>query len=209
MSSERARRSRALPAHGIAGLRESRRTREGPLDYATVNGILASLALFAGGAGTLLLALLSVPATRHRIGRELAGEERVVLGLAWGVAAIATAGSLYFSQVVGFTPCVLCWYQRIAMYPLVLVLAVGALTSDGRVWRYGLPLSGIGLLIAAYHIALQNRPALDVGTCSPDVPCTLRYVAVYGFVSIPVMAAGGFLLISSLLLVARTVAQES
>ena len=74
------------------------------------------------------------------------------------------------------------------------------LVRDGRVWRYGLPLSVVGLAIAAYHVLIQFQPALDAGTCSAAAPCTARYVAVYGFISIPVMAGSGFLLITSLLL---------
>lgn len=176
------------------------------MDFAAVSRSLASLALLSAGGAVVLLVLLALPAGRARLGRELAGEARLLLGIAWLAAGIATAGSLYFSQVVGFAPCVLCWYQRIAMYPLVLVLAVAAITADARAWRYGLPLSGAGLLVSAYHIALQYQPALDTGTCSAEVPCTLRYVSVFGFVSIPVMAAGGFLLVSALLLTARQAA---
>lgn len=108
-------------------------------------------------------------------------------------------GSLYYSEVVGFVPCELCWWQRIAMYPLVLVLGVAAVRGDRRVAWYGLPLSVVGLAIALYHILIQFQPTLDVGMCDGGVPCTARYLSVFGFVSIPVMASGGFLLVTGLL----------
>jgi hypothetical protein len=174
------------------------------VDFVGVTRSLSSLALLSAFAGLVLLGILVVPAGRARLRRALAGDERGLLALAWITALVASAGSLYYSEVAGLPPCLLCWYQRIAMYPLVLVLGVGAVTADGRAWRYGLPLSVAGLLIAVYHVIIQYRPALDVVTCDAAAPCTVRYVAAFGFVSIPVMAASGFLLISALLLTTRT-----
>ena len=89
------------------------------------------------------------------------------------------------------------------MYPLVVVLGVGMLRADAGVWRFALPLPLIGLLIAAYHVTIQWRPTLDVGTCDVGAPCTGRYVAVFGVVSIPTMAGAAFLLITSLLFLVR------
>jgi disulfide bond formation protein DsbB len=175
------------------------------LSYAAFSQSAGTLALLAALAGLGLLLLLALPGLRRRLQERLAGEERSLIGLAWGTAAVATAGSLYYSEVAGLVPCVLCWYQRIAMYPLVLVLGVAFVAADRRVWRYGLPLSLVGLVIAAYHVLIQFQPALDAGTCSAAAPCTARYVAVYGFVSIPVMAGSGFLLLSALLLTLRSV----
>ncbi len=174
--------------------------------YGGITGSLAGLALLAGVTGLVLLLALVLPAVRRAVEGQIAGQGRALLVLAWIVATASSGGSLYFSEVVGFIPCILCWYQRIAMYPLVLVLGVGALTGDRRVWRYALPLSGTGLIIALYHVALQLQPALDVGMCTAGAPCNVRYVAVFGFVSIPVMAAGGFLLISGLVLAAARAA---
>jgi disulfide bond formation protein DsbB len=117
-------------------------------------------------------------------------------------------GSLYFSEVVGFVPCLFCWYQRIAMYPLVPILGVALLLGDSRVWRYVLPLSGIGLLLSIYHSIIELRPSLAVGTCEAAAPCTVRLFAVLGFISIPVMAGTAFLLISALMLVLRSVERD-
>jgi disulfide bond formation protein DsbB len=170
------------------------------MSFGAVTDTLASLSLLSGGLGVLLLATLALPGGRSYLRREARGRERLLVGLAWGVAAISTAGSLYYSQVVGFLPCVLCWYQRIAMYPLVLLLAVGLVEPGRATARYGLPLSIGGLAVALYHVMIQLRPALEAtGVCDASVPCTARYLSVYGFVSIPVMAAGGFLLITGLL----------
>lgn len=175
------------------------------MSYAAFSQTAGTLALLSALAGAVLFALWILPAGRRELVGRLAGEERSLTGLAWVTAAVSMAGSLYYSEVLGLVPCVLCWYQRIAMYPLVLMLGVALLVQDGRVWRYGLPLSVVGLGIAAYHVLIQFRPALDAGTCSAAAPCTARYVAVYGFVSIPVMAGSGFLLITSLLLTLRAV----
>ena len=117
--------------------------------------------------------------------------------------ALAMGGSLYLSEVAGLLPCLLCWYQRIAMYPLVLVLGVGVLRGEAGAWRYAVPLSVVGLCISLYHVALQLQPALDVVTCDTGAPCSVRYLAVFGFVSIPWMAGGAFLLITALMLAVR------
>ena len=171
------------------------------MNFATVSRSLGLLTILAFvGAGVLLL-LLALPAGRGWLRRNFEGETRGLLGLATLVATFASVGSLYLSEVVGFAPCLLCWYQRIAMYPLVLVLGVGTLTADPRAWRYGLPLSVVGALIAAYHVLIQFQPGLDAGMCEAGVPCTARYLSIFGFISIPVMAGAAFLLVTGLLLV--------
>ncbi|HSR40730.1 MAG TPA: disulfide bond formation protein B [Longimicrobiales bacterium] len=172
--------------------------------YATIVQTLGILALVALVSGAALLLALAVPSGRAALRRRLVGLERHVLGWAWAVALIAMSGSLYLSDVVGLVPCLLCWYQRIAMYPLVLVLGVGVVRNEPAAWRYGLPLPLVGFVIAAYHVALQLQPSLDVVSCSSGAPCTARYLAVFGFVSIPWMAGAAFLLITALLLTLRT-----
>jgi disulfide bond formation protein DsbB len=94
------------------------------------------------------------------------------------------------------------------MYPLVFVLGVGLLRSDANAWRFALPLSVVGFLIAAYHVTIQWRPNLDVGTCNTGAPCTGRYLSVFGFISIPTMAGAAFLLITVLLLLVRSLERE-
>ncbi len=123
------------------------------------------------------------------------------LGLAWFVALLATAGSLYFSEAAGFTPCTLCWYQRIAMYPLVVVLAIGAVGRDRAVAWTAVALAGIGAVIAGYHVALEWIPSLDTGACAAATPCTFVWFRVFGFISLPTLALTAFLLILTLLAV--------
>ncbi len=127
------------------------------------------------------------------------------LWLAWLAALAATGGSLYLSEVLHYPPCVLCWWQRIAMYPLVLVLGAGALRNDPAIRWYALPLAAVGALIAGYHTLLQRVPALDQATsCSAEAPCNVMWVQAFGFVSIPVMALAAFVLIGVLALIAPT-----
>ena len=109
-------------------------------------------------------------------------------------------GSLYLSEIVGFVPCTLCWYQRIAMYPLVLLLGIAAVRTDTAIRRYAVPLAGIGAVISAYHVAVQRLPGLPSGSCSLDVPCSAIYVERFGFVTIPVMALVGFVSIVVILI---------
>ncbi len=124
-----------------------------------------------------------------------------VLYLAWLQALVATLGSLFFSEVMGWTPCVLCWYQRILMYPLVAVLAVGILLKDKRVSTYVLPLSIGGFLIAAYHNLLYYGVIQEV--CKQGVSCTTRFFAWFGFITIPLLSLLAFAIITTLMLIHR------
>ncbi|HEX4822213.1 MAG TPA: disulfide bond formation protein B [Acidimicrobiales bacterium] len=124
------------------------------------------------------------------------------LGLAFAVACVSMAGSLYFSEVAHFVPCKLCWYQRIAMYPLVPVLGIAAIRRDTNVRIYGIALAGIGALISSYHVLLERFPSLESGVCDPNNPCTLIWVERFDYLTIPTMALSGFAAIVVLLLVA-------
>lgn len=154
------------------------------------------MAAVGGGA---LLSTMAIPRGRSRLRSRLEGSETGVIGLACMISLVAVVGSLYLSEVAGFIPCRLCWYQRIAMYPLLPILAVATWRGDAGVWRYGLPLSVVGFGISAYHIVIQNVPAMEPPVCVGEVPCSAVYVRVFDFVSIPVMAGGAFLSISALL----------
>jgi disulfide bond formation protein DsbB len=171
--------------------------------YATIVTTLGILALVAVALSLGLLGALASSGGRQRLTAALHGQERHPIAWAAAVALIAMSGSLYLSEVAHLIPCSLCWYQRIAMYPLVFVLGVGTVRGDTGVWRYGLPLAAIGLLIAAYHVTIQWMPSLDVGACSVGAPCSGRYLAVFGFISIPTLAGAAFVLIISLLLLLR------
>jgi len=126
----------------------------------------------------------------------------VAIQLALGVALVATLGSLYLSEVANFPPCRLCWYQRIAMYPLVAMLAVAIWRRDAGVRFYALPLAFIGGLISTYHVVLERYPSLESGVCEVANPCTLIWVRRFGYLTIPTMALSAFALIAVMLLAA-------
>lgn len=123
------------------------------------------------------------------------------------VAVGATVGSLYFSERAGFVPCELCWYQRIAMYPLALILTLAAFRGDRAIDRYALPLAAVGLAIAGYHIQVQLFPE-QASFCEAANPCSGTWVEALGWMTIPQMAAVSFALVIALLLIARQPAAE-
>lgn len=116
---------------------------------------------------------------------------------AWITALIATGGSLYMSEVLGFIPCKLCWIQRIFMYPLVAFLGVALLRRENGVYQYVLPLSVPGGLTSLYHYLKQKLPALQAVTssCGRD-PCTTDYLDWFGVITIPFLALIAFTLIT-------------
>ena len=124
--------------------------------------------------------------------------------LAFLVALTATLGSLYLSEVAHFIPCVLCWYQRIAMYPLVPILLIAAWKGDAGIWRYTVPVAAIGAAISIYHYQLERFPNQASVSCSAEAPCTVVWIWRFHLISIPFMALSGFALIVALLLVARS-----
>ncbi len=165
------------------------------MDVIAYSEFTAAMALVAVALALVMIGVrfLAPPESR-------AGISGVGRWLAWLVALTSMVGSLIYSEGYGFTPCKLCWYQRIAMYSLAVILLVGALRRDRMVRLYGLPLSLIGLGISIWHILVQNVVGLSGGfACDPVNPCSAKWVNAFGFVSIPVMAAAGFLLITVLL----------
>ncbi|MDR4949016.1 disulfide oxidoreductase [Neobacillus cucumis] len=122
--------------------------------------------------------------------------------LSWIAAIIATLGSLYFSEVMHFIPCTLCWYQRIFMYPLAIILGVAFYRNDQGIYRYVLPLSIIGMLISGYHTLLQKLPYLQqFEMCTTGVPCSKDYINWLGFITIPLLAFIAFTIITVCLVV--------
>lgn len=117
--------------------------------------------------------------------------------IAWIQAWIATLGSLFFSEVMHFTPCPLCWYQRIFMYPLVFILSVGIARKDKNLPYYVLPLSAGGWTIALYHNLLYYGWIPNLVKCEQGVSCTTRFFAWYGFITIPLLSLIAFTVISA------------
>ncbi len=125
------------------------------------------------------------------------------LYLALLAAWVALLGSLYFSEVDGFIPCILCWYQRICMYPLAVILAVGLGRRDHHLPVLVLPLSLIGLSIAGYHYLLEKTDLFaGVTTCQASAPCTVAWINWFGFVTIPFLSLIGFLIITLMAVIA-------
>jgi disulfide bond formation protein DsbB len=119
--------------------------------------------------------------------------------LAFGTALVAMLGSLYYSEIVGYVPCTLCWYQRILMYPLVAITFVSILRADRGLPAYVLPFSISGIGLSTYHYLIQLGVIEHSGVCSVGVPCSGRYVNYAGFVTIPLMALAAFTIITALM----------
>lgn len=128
---------------------------------------------------------------------------KYVVGLAFLVALTATLGSLYFSEVAKFFPCILCWYQRILMYPLVIIILVGWIEQDEYLPRYVLPLSIGGMLLSTYHYMVQWGLFSSEAVCAVGVPCSIRYINWAGFITIPFLALAAFTMITIIMLVIR------
>lgn len=126
---------------------------------------------------------------------------RLLWGAAFVVALVATLGSLLLSGVgplgwrgLGLFPCELCWYQRILMYPLPLLVGVGLLRRDERLGLYVLPLAGAGVLVAAYHVVLQLRPEVEAGACFVG-SCTAVDWRFLGLLTVPQLSLLAFALV--------------
>lgn len=164
---------------------------------ADVFGTLASAGLLAILALPVLYVL--APTSFAALRSSLRGSGPALGG---AVAIVATAGSLWFSKGAHFPPCELCWYQRIAIYPLAVILPLGAWRGDASIRRSGLALASIGIAVSAWHNVIETFPSLDTGTCDPTNPCTLRWVAGLGLWTIPRMAFVAFSLILVVLVLA-------
>jgi disulfide bond formation protein DsbB len=125
-----------------------------------------------------------------------------LLYLAWFTSLTSMAGSLYFGEILGFTPCVLCWYQRITMYPLVLIIGIGIVKKDRSFLNYALPLSIIGGAIAFYHNLLYYSVIQErLAPCTFGISCVTRYIHLAGFIDIPLLSLLSFTFITFALLI--------
>ena len=133
-----------------------------------------------------------------------AGLAWIALFSAWLVAAVSTLGALFLSEVMAVAPCVLCWYQRIFMFPLVLVLAFGLFPFDRSVFRYATPLVLGGWSVALWHVLL-TKGYLDeqLAPCTAGIPCSRVDIEWFGFLSLPLLSLLSFSIIGAALAVAR------
>ncbi len=142
------------------------------------------------------------PSAREWWGRVRDGITPFALQIAWIVAVLATFGSLFLQFFEQLDPCEFCWFQRICMYPLSLLLGIAAFRGDVQVAkRYFIGLSLVGAGLAIYHYQLEHIPQPTV--CGSLVPCNVAVINIFGFITVPFLSMAAFLLISTLLLMAR------
>jgi disulfide bond formation protein DsbB len=179
------------------------------MDTETMQLLSALLALFAAG-GSLVLLVARLAANRLPAAANFVLAFRpVALPLAFMVAGFAMFGSLWFSEAANYNPCKLCWYQRIAMYSLAIILVVAlvrravtkgdAFASQHEITPYAIVLAVLGSVVSTYHYLLEWNPTWESNVCSLDVPCTTIWFREFGFVTLPFMALCGYVSIIILL----------
>lgn len=127
-----------------------------------------------------------------------------ILYAAFLIATLAIFGSLYFSEVLNFVPCSLCWYQRIMMYPLVIIFALGIILKEKRIHLYALPFSVLGILIAIYHNLIYYKIIPEATTaCNLQAPCGIRQLELFGFITIPLLSLISFIMLTILMIIFR------
>lgn len=128
-----------------------------------------------------------------------------LLFAAWTIALVSTLAVLFVGEVLGHAPCVLCWFQRAFMFPLVVVLGVACWRSDAQAWRYALPLALVGGAVAVYHTALFfGFVPEEIKPCTATGPsCSGDEMTLFGFVPIPLLSVGAFGALAGLLLLVR------
>ena len=126
----------------------------------------------------------------------------MLIFICWLLATSGTLGSLFFSEVMGLKPCVLCWYQRIFMYPLVVIFLVGLFPLDRSVFRYALPLALIGWAFAIYHYLLYSGYIPEnLQPCSKELSCADINLELFGFITIPMLSILSYTAIIGLLFI--------
>jgi disulfide bond formation protein DsbB len=177
-----------------------------------INTGYAVLALLADALVLLIVIAFLIsrtsPAARARWARLRDGITPFALQVAWIVAVLATFGSLYLQFGEQLNPCEFCWFQRICMYPLSLLLGIAAFRGDIQVAkRYFMGLAVVGAGLAVYHYQLERVPG-EPTVCGTAVPCNVAVINVFGFISVPFLSMAAFLLITALLLMARSHGDE-
>ena len=128
----------------------------------------------------------------------------LIIFLCWMISTASTLGSLFFSEVMRFPPCVLCWYQRIAMYPLVLIFLVGSFQSGKSTYAFSLPLVICGWIISLYHNLLHYGIVPESASpCLEGVSCATVYINWVGFITIPMLSFIAFSVLGILLIILK------
>jgi len=127
-----------------------------------------------------------------------------IIVLCFLIASVATLGSLFFSEVMEFIPCSMCWYQRIFMYPLVLIFLINILYPDDKVFKYAILLVVAGLIVSIYHNLLMfDIIPESIVPCVSGVPCSTEYINWFGFITIPFLSLMAYLMLFILLVVGK------
>ena len=125
-----------------------------------------------------------------------------IIFMCWLIASTSALGSLFFSEIMDFPPCALCWYQRTFMFPLAIILLIGLFPYDKSVVKFSLPLAVGGLAFAIYHyLVYSGFIPENLQPCSQGVSCSEKYIDLYGFITIPMLSLISFSIIVLLLLV--------
>jgi disulfide bond formation protein DsbB len=174
---------------------------------------IALAALGVLGQVLVVLVIIALLATAVGVGRPL----RALRSTLWGyelwaaflVAAVATAGSLFFSEIAGYVPCELCWYQRICMYPLSLLTLFAAAHHDHRIARYLLPFPIVGAGVSIYHLLIENAVIREPSACRiGGAGCAVKWINEFGYVTIPTLALTAFALLIAFLAFAAAGAED-
>ncbi len=161
----------------------------------TINLILSVLTFLAQ---TFLLWVLVFSLISFKNVRKIAAKflsEKNVIFAAFVISLLATGGSLYYSQIAGFAPCELCWFQRIFMYPQVIILGLALVKKEGKIIVYSLLLASIGALISLWHNYIIYISPKSTTCLASSVSCATKFVLGLGYVTIPLMALTAFALI--------------
>jgi disulfide bond formation protein DsbB len=150
----------------------------------------------------VLSIVTSVLFKSERLGKLLEMFRRKAIKICLVVALVAMLGSLFYSEVAGYEPCKLCWYQRILMYPLVAIFGVALWKKDNSVSKYVIPLAFLGILIAGYHYYIQSG-GTAFASCDAANSCARRFTFTFGYITIPMMALSAFALILALMMIIR------
>jgi disulfide bond formation protein DsbB len=175
--------------------------------------VFAALGVAGQAAAASLLVVAGLAAVGFR--RPLALVRSALWGyelwLAFLVTALATGGSLFFSEIANFVPCELCWFERICMYPLAVVTLLAALANDHRAARYLLPLPLVGAGLAVYHMLIEEGAVSQTKACLVSAPggCATKWIEEFGWVTIPNLTLTAFVLALAFLLFASVEAKEA
>lgn len=128
----------------------------------------------------------------------------ILIFTAWLISCVATLGSLFFSEIMKLPPCILCWYQRICMYPLALILLTGVLSFDRKIVKYSAPLALTGWIIAVYHNLLYYKILPEsISPCVRGISCTTVQINWAGFITIPLLSLAAFTFILVILFITQ------